>query len=261
MRGFSPFIVLLLLLGSAASSPTLGQEGGAEGEDGIEPGAPSPQERVTELVRQAMRGPERREVWAGLALSLSEMDRRAREEGKEATGMEEAVRIAYSLAFSGTGTLPAARSHGRKYADWNSGDPAGLPVGGSWLSVRELGAAFVEHPLGVPGALSLVLVGLLFLLLRARRRRIRSTGDDREAATGPLARIRRKGRKTRDEREGEDLRDRNPWTFALALWESGLPPSEVAQRTGLAQDTLAVLLNLQGGSGPTPVSHTRKGSA
>jgi hypothetical protein len=250
MRRLPAVLAFLPLLVLPVHSPALGQEGAKRPEDGAESGTSSPQKRVTELIRQAMEGPGRREVWAGLALSLSEMNREAREEGRETAGMEEAVRIADSLAFS---SLPPEAA--------TAGAEPGRDPGSSWnarslteLEVGDLGRTLFSHPMALPGVLGLILLVLLFL--RSRESRGRATKEAR-LARGPRGRVDPESPMTSEPRETGNSGGQDPWAFALALWESGLPASEVARRTGLAQDTLAVLLTLQDSRGPTPHSNPR----
>jgi len=252
MRRLPAVVAFLLLLVQPVHSPVLGQEGAERPGDGVEPGTSSPQKRVTELIRQAMEGPGRREVWAGLALSLSEMNRVAREEGRETGGMEEAVRIADSLAFSSPPSKSVNAGPGPIKGPGGSWNAGGL----TWMEMGDPGRTLFRHPLALPGVLVLILLILLFF--RAREGRARKTGETR-LARGPGERIDRRASRPGEPQETENSGGQDPWAFALALWESGLPPSEVARRTGLAQDTLAVLLTLQDSRGPMPRSNPQSG--
>jgi hypothetical protein len=184
-------------------------------------GAQAPAERVRELVREAMRTPDRREVWAGLALSLTEMGEAKGGEGAGRDRLDDAVRVADSLAFA------PGLSPGREHVEDE--------MGHLW-DVRVALSALAARPWAVPGFLTLVLLGVVAFRVG---RKGGETAQGKESLHPPTS---LEGRP-----DASRPREGTPWNFALALWESGLPPSEVARRTGLAQDTLAVLTAVQGG--------------
>jgi hypothetical protein len=114
--------------------------------------------------------------------------------------------------------------------------------------------------MALPGFLTLVLAGLL--LARSRQnRRIRDRNRKRRGEEAGDARSRRQEAELVRKPQRPASGEQSPWDFALALWESGLPPTEVARRTGLAQDTLAVLLTLKGGQDEDAGPYVRKGRA
>lgn len=233
MRPFVLFFVVLLLswsplgaqekdLPGTEGSPDGGSEGAGPSAVRMEgPGAQAPAERVRELVREAMRTPDRREVWAGLALSLTEMGEAKGGEGAGRDRLDDAVRVADSLAFA------PGLSPGRDHVEDEMGHHWNVGIALSALAAR---------PWAVPGFLALVLLGIVAFRVG---RKGGEAAHGREIPHPPATLEGRPG----DSRPPEGT----PWNFALALWESGLPPSEVARRTGLAQDTLAVLTALQGG--------------
>ncbi len=209
-------------------------------------GSPAePREQVAALIREALRSPDRAESWIGLAQGLEKL------ESGGADGLQAAVHIADSLARA-PAPLPSAAADGTAAVDAvgpvegtvprpEGLQPAGVPWLGKVLGSRAFGAATRATQrdwLILPGLLGLALGGVL-LVRRTRRGAavVRRTGVG--GRTPPRV---EKGMTTAGLRKiSQDSRG-----FALALWESGLPASEVARQTGLAQDGLAFLLTLQG---------------
>ncbi len=210
------------------------------------PTPPSPQEQVAALIREALQTPDDQGAWAGLAQGLAELDKG---DGEEAPGLEAAVRVADSLAFTAdlateevpTEAVPTAttallakfaplKSWARglysRVSEWRL--PQGVPT---------------SELLFWPGALLLALTGLA--VWRRRRmgvgpgwaffRLIRTVSRVARGSTPPPP------GKTFGRVNG---RRKHPKSLALSLVETGMPTNEVARRTGMSQDEVSVLLTL-----------------
>ena len=183
---------------------------------------------MTAMVRRALQAPEAPESWAGLAQALSAMGTR-NPGGQRPLGVMAAVRIADSLAFSpllaGEEEPEAEKARAVELVE-------SIPrfLGG----VLPLGAA-------VLALLGLVLTGWLpgkgiWRRLTVRKKR-RGSGRSILRAPGWA--------RGRDFRPPDKAKERTDARFmALSLTEHGMPANEVARRTGLAQDEVAVVLAL-----------------
>jgi len=200
----------------------------------------TPEVTVANLVREALRAPDRNETWACLDLALSKMIAPA-VEGQETSPW--AIRVADSLACP-SGSLPTTASS----SSASTTPPGGLQRAASfgWLlngarqRVNEISEAWealvIREPWFALGLLLLAGIGLLWI----GRRSVRRDSGRPRSKTGPLETGHRR------EMPGPPLPLDNPQTLALALWEGGLPSPEIARRTGMAQDALSVLLTLKG---------------
>ena len=209
----------------------------------------TPEDEVANLVREALRAPDRDETWACLDFALSKMIAPA-VEGQEPS--HRAIRVADSLTCpSGSlrttassssasttppGGLQRASSFGRLL---NGARQWVIGLFGGWKDLA------TRKPWIPRGLLILAGIALLWLGRHSVReefgRRPRKTRE-----TGPGPRL---------ERRGPSIPQDNPKILALALWEGGLPSPEIARRTGLAQDALSVLLMLNEKENPILVSN------
>ncbi len=174
-----------------------------------------PGDHVAFLIREAMRAPDRTESWSRLALGLQTV------EARDPEGLRAAIQVADSLA---------------RNAGASGVEGLGLELEtGVWIS-RALGAS----PFGLllPGMLLGLLLATGFMSLRSGRWTAGWGALRRDPRGAPEGDTPTAVRAPSPPPNGRD--------FALALARSGLPASEVARQTGLAQDGLAVLLALHG---------------
>ncbi len=208
--------LVILCIGIALVSTWLGAQEGSF--------PPTPSETVTALIREALRSPDGQGNWTSLADGLSAMGSSAPE---GAAGFSAAIRIADSLALSSEvatgstdftdvswwiGLVGQAVGQVRELAAWRSAEGDSL-------------ANFLAFPF-----LLCMAIWVWFLLRGPRRNR-------------KTSRLAREGMGKAD--DGDATR-----AMALSLADYGMPANEVARQTGLAQDTLAVLLAIQGQGGP-----------
>jgi hypothetical protein len=248
----------LFLMGSSAA----GQEGTPEGLESV---------RLTQLVREALKAPDAPEAWAGLAQGLS-MVNAGRPAG--APSLDSAIRVADSMAFAPLqareglskgpeeGTLPRwmgiLRSSDPRVSAimdgaerlWNLSVPGGLIAGDLFLVVSLLGLLLGGRiVLGKPSR-------KIWHRWYFRERWGRSTVGRGVKGMGEVvqqvARVAGNG----SSRPGPGARHQeDPHALALALRDGGMPAFEIARRTGISQDELAVALALRvrkgglGGSG------------
>ena len=208
----------------------------------------TPEDEVANLVREALRAPDRDEIWACLDFALSKMIAPA-VEGQEPS--HRAIRVADSLTCpSGSLRTTASSSSG------STTPPGGLQRASSFgrllNGARQRVIGFfrmwkdlaTRKPWILQGLLLLAGIALLWL--------------GRHSAREEFGRRRRKKHETgpgpRYEKRGPSIPQENPKILALALWEGGLPSPEIARRTGLAQDALSVLLMLNEKEDPFLVS-------
>lgn len=188
---------------------------------------------ITAVVRRALEAPDAPESWAGLAQALSAMGHR-NPQGQLPQGILAAVRIADSLAFSPLQTV--------------GGEPVEAAPGqgpGLLASLPESLGTYL--PAGLAGILLLALVATGWL--PGRRAPARAAGWVGIRRRGPSQRWSSRGSQSSPEgtRNKRDVR-----SMALSLVEHGIPANEVARRTGLAQDEVAVVLALHRERGGSP---------
>ena len=199
--------------------------------------------RITDLARAALSAPGDSTIWNEMATLLPEM---ARTGDADVLGAFEAARVADSLAAAPFDPVTVALQSGRETAE---SVRAGREVDAepSMLSDRAA-AVLAAIPGTLPWTLPWLLVGALLLTSRiVLRRRARvgtiSNGTGRHAA-------------------GTRGKDRL-WAVTT-LARSGLPPSEIARQTGMAQDAVRVLMGMTGteSNGATrSIRHTPSASA
>ena len=192
--------------------------------------------RMTALVREALGTPGDSAVWSEMATLLPELARDGEAGVLEAF---EAARVADSLSTapydpmalaleSGRRTAEAARTRARPSTadatDASTGTEDAGDTAGSRLTPILSAAAGVA-----PWTLPWMLVAALVVATRRLRK-----GHDAE---GRLP-VRAAGRGSRKDPRGERL-----WAVST-LAASGLPPSEIARRTGMAQDAVRVLMEM-----------------
>lgn len=199
----------------------------------LDPGAATPEDQVASRIREALRAPQDRGAWAGLAEGLANL---GTADGNGLVGMRAAVRIADSLAFA-----PDLTS---EVAGVGDGSVAGVASGfvSRLRALRLPTGTPVTDLLGLPALLSLVLASW-FLLRGGRTPRIL-----REGPLGILHLARRlsgRGRSPASSVRTQSHGGRDPRALALSLVETGMPASEVARRTGMAQDEVSVLLAIR----------------
>jgi len=232
--GPAPVLALLMLLAGAPDAgaqvepeiaTAVDQDRGAGAED-----------RVTAFVRDALRAPDDRETWAGLAQSLSNIPIRDRE---GLVGMRAAVRIADSLAFSpDLGAIGATAS--------TAGGSWGRSLFGTLVDFMEWmvpNGSPVDQWMLLPVSLTLALVGWLLVRWRLLSRAV-TAGP--MAFFGLVRRVSRVARGTAPQKAPQSGGKRDPRSVAISLVETGMPANEVARRTGMAQDEVSVLLAIQG---------------
>lgn len=200
-----------------------------------------PEARVAAMVREALRTPEDLEAWRCLDLALTEMNAPV---GNGQDLSSRAHRATDSLTCpngsvywtASSSAFPPTQPGGPDGKSWSSDSRNGawqrvLPsLNKRWLSLVE-----------APWMISIVLLlssGALIWFGRSTVLELLAS------KSGPVA---------QSDPEPARRGPENPVAMALALWEGGLPSPEIARRTGLAQDALSVLLNMQGESTPVPV--------
>jgi hypothetical protein len=199
---------------------------------------PLPLHRVAGLIRAALESPDDEAAWSRLAAALPEVGGKG---DTEAGFGRDAAWVADSLASAVAGFS----SRGSLSGDASVGSPGGgMPLGERPSQLLRQGAEklngvflYGAHRIGQEGwrALALALLPLLGLvLLKSLRRGRGEPGMGREGAASV-------GRRGKDARTN--------LATAQAMWDSGLPPNEIARRTGLSQDALFVMANLQRGHG------------
>ncbi len=220
------FLGILALLGAFHES--------ARGQDDLLGSRVQP---VTALVREAIRFPDSPASWAGLAQELSRMETRT---PGGADGIHNAVRIADSLAFSpglddGGSVVPAGSTRGA-----SGGLFAGLK---RTLGISSNATLFLLVLLTLGAASSIRrwtprVLEMTETLLRPFLELVERVARVARGQTPPASVV------AQERTEGEDSR-----RLALSLTEHGMPPNEVARRTGMAQDAVAVVLALSRGPG------------
>lgn len=216
---------VLLLIGAALlAGPASGLAQDASDPSSAESGRR--EAGMTALIRQALQDPNAPKSWAGLAQGLSDFQG---DRSRGAPDVSAAIRIADSLAFS---PLPAASAADRAAArGWAAGIATRasevLPRIGPFLPYSA--AAFVLMALLVNG------------WIPGRRARSRGMGTAR-TPTRPAPGRNRAGT-SRNGSMGRG-RERDSRSRALSMVEHGIPANEIARRTGLAQDEVAVVLAL-----------------
>lgn len=223
-----PVFFLLLALTLSPNPGACAAQVSGESSASTAPDPEGGEVEMTAMVRRALHAPEAPESWAGLAQALSAMGSQT-PGGQRPAGVMAAVRIADSLAFAPL----LARNEEPKAETARAVDLLqSIP--------RNLGGLL---PLGAAVAALLGLVATGWLPGKGIRRRLAVGKKGR----GPGSSIRRapawaggSDRIPQDRaRERTDAR-----SMALSLLEHGMPANEVARRTGLAQDELAVVLAL-----------------
>ena len=210
-------VILLLLFGLSLGPSWLHAQESPE--------TPTPEDRVAGLIRDALKDPDDRGSWAGLAQGLSTLDTAERE---GLVGMRAAVRIADSLAFA-----PKLGSEEKVSLLERAGGLVSFVTG--W---RTEGRSLKEF-LTLPALLSLILGS--WLLLRSKR-------TPRILRGKPLAfvqlvrRVSRVAQGPTSDNRRHTHHKGDPRALAISLVETGMPANEVARRTGMAQDEVSVLL-------------------
>ena len=217
-------LAALLLMGGAAASS-------AQTPAGTEPVRP----RVAQLVRAGLSAPGDSAVWTEMAHLLPEM---ARTDGADVMASFEASRLADSISRSPFDPMAAALSANRSTGAATSRSAGPVTSGRTVTSAASAGIewgpffrqALPFIPWVVVGLIALVIGGLKLNRTVRRVRIARSREDSKEL------------------RAARDSKSRLWAVTALAA--SGLPPTEIARRTGMAQDAVRVLMGLQT---PNPV--------
>lgn len=241
------------MLWVAGLAPLLSARSATAQDSGSVPPSTELRPRVTALMRAALADPADSTVWSEMARLLPEMARTgdagvletfeaarladslaaapidpavlAIEQGRRSAARLDALRQSGADAASGTGssTTPAAPSAGASANAWANGSTA-APMD-RLLSLPVLRAAVDVAPWTLPWILA---AGLLLATPLIRRRRAR-TAVRATATSTPAA--------------GHSRRDDRLWAVTT-LAQSGLPPSEIARRTGMAQDAVRVLMEM-----------------
>lgn len=199
---------------------------------------------LPELIREALNRPEDPSAWTGLADALPEL---ALSESADPVALFEASRLADSLA--GAPVTPAS-SPAEAPEDTDVTLAAASTAGGFAARLAFLGPVLSRVTPGdllawAPWGLVVLLLGATPVLRYAARRKARRAAAS-AAARGAAE-------------ERPDAREHRHWTVTT-LAENGLPPSEIARRTGMAQDAVHVLLGLRA-SPSAPPSRSRDRSA
>lgn len=199
----------------------------------------TPEDRVAAMVREALRAPDQDENWACLDLALSEMNAPA---GEGQPFDSQTQRVADTLACATGSSAGSATPSSLSIQTPPGGSQNAFRfdsfLSGAWQRVNPLfqeWSGLVEgQPLAFPGLL--LAVGMALFWVGRRSVRVRNVGERRRGNPRRSLPFR-----PRDSRTGESAQ-----SLALALWQGGLPSTEIARRTGLAQDALAVLLAING---------------
>lgn len=213
---------------------------------------------VPDLVRAALSRPDDAGAWAGLAHALPEL---ALAEDADPEAVLEASRLADSLSRApippasrgasadvrpGEGPgLESTRGSGGALAGAPGVVPALRATASAWLGElsRASGALRLDPATAVtwgPWVLVVLLLGAGPLVRRRRARRAAA------AATLPGEGVRRPRTPSRAQAGTDGASDPRSRTWTVTtLAENGLPPSEIARRTGMSQDAVQVLLGLR----------------
>ena len=224
MRGVVLFIMAAALLLPPAVCAAQDELRGADTGD--------PRAHMAALVREALRSPDAPESWAGLAQGLSTM-RAGETRDVTPRGVLAAVRIADSLAFAPLSPAETASGIGEGKGE-NQARMGSRMILGLALAAMDPLAGLL--PLGVAALVLGALIATGWIPLRAG-------GKGRR----PPNRRRSHGRPAVTERAssaGSRKKRTDARSMALSLAEHGMPASEVARRTGMAQDEVAVVLAL-----------------
>lgn len=191
----------------------------------------APRRVVARLIRVAMMSPENEAAWAKLAATLPEL---SSDEEAQSPSMLRAAQIADSVA----GAVAGSSSDAMTTAGSGGSGPAwAAPIGNlfnraanSFKSALKsvFGAAVDEDWFGLTVLLTPLLAFLLLRGIQAGSPKSRNRGPREQTAASSQA-----------ETESVGSLD-----AARALSSSGLPPCEVARRTGIAQDALTVMAAL-----------------
>lgn len=195
----------------------------------------TPEDRVAAMVREALRAPDQDENWACLDLALSEMNGSV---GEGQTVDPKTKRVADTLACPVGSSTASAPSMQPRPVGLQSASRFDRFLSGARQRVNLLSkkwTTFEEtQPLVFPSVI--LALGLTLFWVGRRSARVRS-GEKRSTAPS---------RRRILSRLGAPKGGESPQSLALALWQGGLPATEIARRTGLAQDALAVLLAING---------------
>jgi len=222
-RGSFLFVLCAAFL--AAPVPGAGQNASESSLEGAEtPSSDSglSETGMTALIRQALKDPNAPRSWAGLAQGLSNLDAAG---GRERPDVSAAVRIADSLAFS-----PLL-----------AGSPRGETAPRGWIAGLLNRVSTILPRVGpfLPYAAAALVLAALVLNGWIPGRTARGGGG-----RAPKARLSR-GRSPAPRRGSSGRgKEGDSRSLALSLMEHGMPANEVARRTGLAQDEVAVVLAL-----------------
>jgi len=207
--------------------------------------------RVAAMVREALRAPEKDENWACLDLAISEMNAPA---GDGQLWSSQAKRVADSLSCPSGPAQEAASSSSfppTPPGGPRDGSSANELLSGAWQRVhpflKSTHSLLTEEP-WVLSTLLLLASGVMIWL--GRRTILGILGR----STMPTDRA----RSSQGQAHGRTPSPENPVAMAMALWEGGLPSTEIARRTGMAQDAVSVLLALRSRKQPVPAGAPRQ---
>jgi len=212
----------------------------------------TPESQVAALVREAMRAPERTEVWDCLQDALKEMNAPA---GAHQGPNSQDQRASGSLVCAGGSTDPVTSSSATLTTQPGGPQRAlflQVSLDGAWPWVNGAWQWWTEVSVREPWLEWALLVALGLASLWLGRRSALHHGTGRPSTKQNPSSWRGGG-------PGRPALVESPPLTAITLWEGGVPAPEIARRTGLAQDALTVLLALEergGGNGDPDPSRT-----
>lgn len=230
-RPASPYVVL----------PPIVQEGQLQAASSSTSPTPfvTPEDRVAAMVREALRAPDQDENWACLDLALTEMNTPAGEnQPLDSQTQRVADTLACPIGSSAGSATPSSLSIQTPPEGPQGASKFGRFLTGAWqridLLLQKWNGLAETQPLAFPGLL--ISLGLTLFWVGRRSARVRSNENGSKGTS----------RKRIRSRSGMSRGGESPQSLALALWQGGLPSTEIARRTGLAQDALSVLLAING---------------
>lgn len=225
MKAAPLLLVGILLFGAGASAQEARPVDAAE-------------QRVAELIREALRSPDAPENWAGLAQGLSTLESMG---SANDASMEAAIRVADSLAFSPL----LIRTGASEREEQKAGARAFLGTVKGRL--KSLAAGFLEDPTSALSLLGLLMGGWILFGKISRFLKLRQRVREFTEVVRGVARVASGGGKRR---LAAAQPRQDPRELVLALSKHGIPANEISRQTGLAQDEVAVVLALRtrGGS-------------
>jgi hypothetical protein len=212
--------------------PSLAPQGGNASQSGEgmtdEDYMEGPRRVVARLIRAALASPENQAAWTNLATTLGGIEGEA---GQEDEGMLLAAHVADSVAAAVGGAQGSGKLNGERMTAWLDG------IAETILTAEAELEAALEGIFG-PAAgeawfLPILLCAPLISLLLLRGFQPNSR----------RARMKRRKKEVLAEAESEPATI-NSLDAARAMWSTGIPPSEIARKTGLAQDALSVMASL-----------------